>query len=176
MSKNNGTSRAQAKHRFNILDALIIIIAAAVAAVLLMAYLPGGLARISSDGDTTIIYTVEVQGVKRDLASGISVNDSVTEKQTSVALGRVSSEVEVTAYNYVRYDTKTGEVVLDEYDDLATILITITADARSDGSRGYTVNGCRIAIGAEYSLSSPNFEGIGTCISISEISGNGGAE
>ncbi len=158
--------------RFNALDALIIIIIVAVLAVTLLAYLPGGILRLPEKNNVTVTYTIEVKGVKRELAAGIAVNDPVTEKGTSVSLGNISAEVEVTPYSTVRYDAASGEVVTDEYSGLSTLLITVTAQAGYDSSRGYTVNGRRMAIGAEYSISLPGFEGTGSCISITETGGS----
>lgn len=158
--------------RFNALDALIIIIIVAVLAVTLLAYLPGGILRLPEKNNVTVTYTIEVKGVKRELAAGIAVDDPVTEKGTSVSLGNISAEVEVTPYSTVRYDAASGEVVTDEYSGLSTLLITVTAQAGYDSSRGYTVNGRRIAIGAEYGISLPGFEGTGICISITETGGS----
>ena len=158
--------------RFNALDALIIIIIVAVLAVTLLAYLPGGILRLPEKNNVTVTYTIEVKGVKRELAAGIAVDDPVTEKSTSVSLGNISAEVEVTPYSTVRYDAASGEVVTDEYSGLSTLLITVTAQAGYDSSRGYTVNGRRIAIGAEYCISLPGFEGTGSCISITETGGS----
>lgn len=158
--------------RFNALDALIIIIIIAVLAVTLLAYLPGGILRLPEKNNVTVTYTIEVKGVKRELAAGIAVDDPVTEKGTSVSLGNISAEVEVTPYSTVRYDAASGEVVTDEYSGLSTLLITVTAQAGYDSSRGYTVNGRRIAIGAEYGISLPGFEGTGSCISITETGGS----
>ena len=90
--------------RFNALDALIIIIIVAVLAVTLLAYLPGGILRLPEKNNVTVTYTIEVKGVKRELAAGIAVDDPVTEKGTSVSLGNISAEVEVTPYSTVRYD------------------------------------------------------------------------
>ena len=174
-SRRRGKTRSG--RRFNVLDVIIILIIVAVLALTLLAYLPGGLFRLAQNSsNATIIYTVEIKGVKRELAKGISVGDPVTEKETSINLGSVSAEVEVMPYSQVRYDAASGEVVLDEYEELSTLLITVTADAKSDPSKGYSIGGRRIAIGAEYKLSLPGFEGTGNCISITEISGNGGSQ
>ena len=167
--------KGRSGRRFNLLDALIILIVVAVIALVLRAYLPGGLFRLAESSDVTIIYTVEVTGVKRELAAGIAVGDKVTEKGTAVFLGNVSAEVEVTPFSQVRYDADSGEVVMDEYDELSTLLITVKSNAKSNSSSGYSIGGRRIAIGAEYALSLPGFEGTGSCISITEISGKGGS-
>ena len=64
---------------------------------------------------------------------------------------------------------------MDEYDELSTLLITVKSNAKSNSSSGYSIGGRRIAIGAESALSLPGFEGTGSCISITEISGKGGS-
>ena len=61
--------KGRSGRRFNLLDALIILIVVAVIALALLAYLPGGLFRLAESSDVTIIYTVEVTGVKRELAA-----------------------------------------------------------------------------------------------------------
>lgn len=164
-------------YRFNILDAFIAVVIAAVVIVTLLAYLPSGIFKKSSEKNSiSVTYTIEIKNVKRELASGIAVGDPVTEKGTAVRLGNVGAEVEVAPHSQVRYDAASGEVVLDELADYSDLLITITASAAYNASSGYTVNGKRIAVGAAYRLSMPGFEGSGKCISITEVAGNGGTK
>jgi hypothetical protein len=49
---------------------------------------------------------------------------------------------------------------------LSNVLLTITAEARIDEVKGYLVDGRRIAVGADYFIDLPGFEGRGECISI----------
>lgn len=162
-------------YHFNILDAIIVLVILAVIAVILVAYLPGGLsASDSGRGSVTVTYTLEIKGAQRKLADWIAVGDTVTERTSAVGLGRVSAEVEVSPAGVVRFDPTSGEVIIDEAEDLSDLLITITTTAKYDPSRGYTVNGKRLAVGAVYSVSLPRFEGAGECIGIIETSSNGG--
>lgn len=180
MNSSDKSTKKKSNHggyRFNILDALIAVVIFAVIGVVLVAYLPGGLSATSGGkGSVTVTYTIEIKNVDRKLADWITVGDTVTERASAVDLGRVSAEVEVSPSGIVRYDPASGEVIIDEAEDTSDILITVTATAKYDASRGYTVNGKRLAVGTNYSISLPKFEGNGECIGIIEISSNGGAK
>ncbi len=183
VAKMNSSDKSTAKktdlrnYRFNILDALIAVVILVVIAVVLVAYLPGGLSASGNNRENvTVTYTIEIKGINRKLADWIIVGDTVTDRDTAIDIGRISAEVEVSHAGIVRYDPTSGEVIIYEAEDTSDLLITVTANAKYDVSRGYTVNGKRLAVGADYSISLPKFEGNGECIGIIEISSNGGAK
>ena len=51
-------------------------------------------------------------------------------------------------------------------DTLNTVSVTIEASAAYVANRGYTANGCRIAVGMTYTLLFPEYTGSGVCVSL----------
>lgn len=159
-AKKAGGSR----HRFNALDAVLILMAIAAAGLLIAVYSPSAL--FGNTGKTArITYTVELTAVDPGLAAAVRVGDEVTDGN-GYAIGQVAAEVEVAPYQIVSYSADGDEVILAEHPTLSNLLITISAEAADNGESGYTVNGRRIAIGAGYTLVLPGFEGSGNCIGI----------
>lgn len=159
---------------FSIIDALIILIVAAVLIVVISAYSGGGNISFTSE-KATIMYTVEIEGIDPALASSIAVGDGVVD-ENGYSLGAVAAGVEVDSFFEISYDPATGEVISSEHPRLSNILITITAEAEIDSIGGYVVDGRRIAVGAEYQLDLPGFEGRGRCISIIESNPHEGGD
>ncbi|MCQ2353543.1 MAG: DUF4330 domain-containing protein [Clostridia bacterium] len=164
--RNEMNDRSPAKHRFNVLDAVLIVILLVAAALVVAVYSPLDIFG-SSAKKTKITFTVEIEGVDASLASKIAVGDTVMNGN-SCFLGTVVSPVEVEADSKFFYNPATGETEYAEHPDLSDLLIVITVNADTDAERGFSVNGVRLAAGAEYSLVLPGFEGEGTCISIIE--------
>lgn len=153
---------------FNFLDVIIIACVLAVVALLFFVYSPSEFFGVDSR-DTTIIYTLRISGVPAEYAAAISVGDEVTDPDGYV-LGKVASDVEVephSIYEYRETFDGIGGIVVAEHPDLVDLIITVYAEA-DHTSDGYTVDGKRIAIEAEYYLVLPKFESKGTCISLSE--------
>lgn len=153
---------------FNFLDVIIIACVLAVIVLLFFVYSPskffGGNSR-----DTNIIYTIRISGVPAEYAAAISVGDEVADPDGYI-LGKVASDVEVEPHSIYEYrDTSDGSggIVSIEHPELIDLIITISAEA-DHTSDGYTVDGKRIAVEAEYELVLPKFESKGTCISLSE--------
>lgn len=165
-AKNKKDQRPARRRRFNILDAIIILVFLSAVGLVIAVYSP--LDIFGNSGEKTkITYTVEIQGVDPALAAGIAVGDTVMNEKGYV-IGQVASPVEVDAYSEYYYNSVSGEVEYAEHPDLSNLLIVITLNADSDQERGFSTNGLRIAVGAEYTLVLPGFEGEGSCISIIE--------
>ena len=156
---------------FNILDALIIIGILAFIAVIVIVYSPVGLFNLSDDA--VIIYTVRVQGVSADYAGSVKVGDKVTDSK-GYDLGTVVSDVEIephAVYEYRENEEGSGSIVKITHPELVDLVITVSANAKANED-GYTVDGKRIALEAEYELVFPGFESKGVCISLSKENAN----
>ena len=170
--EKNGRSKKKERNKkpgsFNILDALIVIGILAFAAVIIIVYSPIGLLKINSD-DAVIIYTVSIQGVSADYAASVKVGDEITDAK-GYNLGKVVSDVEVEShvvYEYRENGDGNGSIAVITHPELVDLIITVAANAKVNDD-GYTVDGKRIALEAEYELVFPGFESKGVCISLSE--------
>jgi hypothetical protein len=156
--------RGDGKKRFSLIDAIILVVVAALVTLVIFAY-AGGLDISFSTKKTSITYTIELQGIDPALAANIAVGAAVID-ENGYSLGNVAAGVEVDSYFEVSYDPVSKEVVSLSHPALSNVLLTITAEARIDEVKGYLVDGRRIAVGADYFIDLPGFEGRGECISI----------
>ena len=156
------------RNRFNFIDAVIVICIVSVLALLYFVYSPLELLGIGTK-ETSIIYTVKVSGVPSEYASAIIVGDVISDSDGYV-LGTVASEVEIephSIYEYRENEYGSGGIVRITHPDLVDLIITISAKSEK-GRDGYSVDGKRIAVEAEYELMLPRFESKGICVSLSE--------
>ncbi len=168
-AKKDKTSR---RGKLNFLDVVILACVLAVAALLFFVYSPFELLGVSSR-DTNIIYTLRISGVSPSYAASISVGDVISDPD-GYNLGVVASDVEVephSMYVYRENADGSGGIVQIKHPELIDLIITVTAEAEH-GADGYTVDGKRIAVEAEYEIVLPKFESKGICISLSEESAN----
>ena len=168
--------RTKKESSFNILDGFIVLGILSLVAILVLTYAPIGLLSINSD-NATIIYSVTVEGVSADYAGSIKVGDVVTDSK-GYNLGTVVSDVEIephAVYEYRENETGSGSIVKITHPELVDLIITVSANAKVSDD-GYTVDGKRIALEAEYELVFPGFESKGVCVSLSvEKSNEAGA-
>jgi hypothetical protein len=150
--------------RFSIIDLLIIVVVIAMITLVVSAYM-GGLDISFSSKKVNITYVIEIEGIEPSLASNIAVGAPVID-ENGYSLGSVAAGIEVENYFDVSYDPTTGEVVSVPHPALSNLLITISAEAEIDEVKGYLVDGQRIAVGADYFIDIPGFEGKGECISV----------
>lgn len=169
VSKSESKTR---KRGFNLLDLLIIVSVLAAVTLIVLVYSPSGIFNINSD-KANIIYSVCVSGVPADYAAAVSVGDAVSDID-GYDLGVVASDVEVephVIYQYNEYDDGGGSIREITHPELVDIVITISAKA-TVSEDGYSVDGKRIALEAEYELVLPGLESKGVCVSFSEEKAN----
>lgn len=154
--------------RFNFIDAVIIICIISVLALLYFVYSPLELLGIGTT-ETEIIYTLKVSGVPSEYAAAITVGDKIADSD-GYELGTVATAVEVephSIYEYRENEFGSGGIVRITHPDLVDLIITVSATSEK-GSDGYSIDGKRIAVEADYHLLLPKFESKGICISLSE--------
>lgn len=152
------------KKRFSMIDAIILIVVAVLVTIVVFSYV-GGLDISFSAKKTSITYTIELQGIDPTLAANIAVGAAVIDEKGH-SLGTVAAGVEVDSYFEISYDPVSKEVISYEHPTLSNVVLTITAEAIVDDVKGYLVDGQRIAVGAEYFIDLPSFEGKGECVSV----------
>jgi len=166
------SERSSRRSGFNLLDALILVCLVATVALVVLVYSPAEIFNLRSN-DVTIIYSINVSGVPADYAATINVSDIVTDKE-GYNLGVVASDVEVephVIYEYRENSDGSGSIVEIVHPELVDLIITVSAKADIN-SDGYTVDGKRIALEAEYDIVLPEFVSKGICISLSEENAN----
>lgn len=173
------TNTAGKKFRFNFIDALLILIILAAAALLGFIFTSGNLNMFGSTKTVQIEYVVQARNI-RDEFKGVDgetenkfirSGDRVTDTVTLYSIGEVVN-VEYTDGVYVGVNRDENQVVNSLYPGHSNANITIRATAEVS-ERGYDVNGYKVAVGKLIAMRVPNFTCEGYCISISEVSING---
>lgn len=152
----------------------VVLLAVIVAAIFFMVSLltPFSLFDNNKDEARTVTYTVEFKGVEKDAFSSLRKGDTVVDKATGAVVGVVT---DLEPRKYVVYtDVPTAEkdetldshvVTRTEYpEEFTTVSVTVTVTADYAEGVGYSVDGCRIAVGREYELNFPGCAGKGVCV------------
>ncbi|MBP3294508.1 MAG: DUF4330 domain-containing protein [Clostridia bacterium] len=151
------------KLRFNAIDALIILVIAAAVFVLLYVFVFSGrgtqtAAEVTT---TTIRYVVELQNMDEHLQDagkkGQLVEDAVERKK----IGTVSG-IQAVPFEKITFDYVNGRETTSSVEGKVTLKITIEAQA-VETDRAFTVDGCEIRVGQQYSLILPDLYGYGYC-------------
>lgn len=162
------------RHRWLFLLVDVLLILAILAAVFFIVSLltPFPFSKKDKAEIRTVSYTVELTGVSSATLNALHVGDTVTNAETGAAIGTVKA-VDVRPYETFgeryEYDSAVGSNVVTRItypDTLNTVSVTIEASAAYVANRGYTANGCRIAVGMTYTLLFPEYTGSGVCVSL----------
>ncbi len=174
---NNGNAAVVSKKkrtgRFNLIDLIIVIIILLVVAAIIYVFAPFRWIQTIVRSETkTIQYTVEITGVDEAFINKIKEGDLVVDAVTKNNLGTVSQGVDYhTKYSELSYKTEENSTVgvLVEYPNRYNLIVTITATADYMEGSGYSVNGCRIAVGEKMSLRFPDYSCEGFCIGLTPV-------
>jgi hypothetical protein len=152
--------------RLNILDVVILLLAAFFVTLLVMYFFPKTADALAGEKTFDITYTVVFEGISDDIVDEIVDNLRVVDKETGAVIGSVTGSP--SSDNYYEYEVSlnNGTPVFErvEYSDMVNLTVDITAKATYSEGKGYTVNGTRIARGREYGLRiSSAFEGNAVC-------------
>lgn len=127
----------------------------------------------AKDGTTEarrIVYQIELAGVEEGLFT-LNGGEAVINAADGSVIGTVEYHDGGRPYaEYIDAATKIDDkyfATKGEYrEDLKTYLITVYADADYEASVGYFVEGCRIAVGREYTLRFGSYVCTGVCVSL----------
>ncbi|MBE6701011.1 MAG: DUF4330 domain-containing protein [Ruminococcaceae bacterium] len=186
----------QKKHRFNIIDVLIILVVLAIC--LVMYYYTTARNEVNANSEVEIQYTVEVKEVHRDNINKISIGDKVVETVRDQQIGEVVKVDVSPAYKLVT-DTETGKSFVSYYppinpiDNTTVTLPDTSTEEEEEGNTeeteleyeyynvkvtikdtvkksesGYNVNGFDVAVGQLVYFRVPRFVNEGYCINIVE--------
>lgn len=176
MNNNNishnqgGTSVKKKKRKFNIVDFFIALIAVMIIVVLVYAFSPWSqIQKLWNQNEISLQYTVEIRGVDEQFSDLIKKGDQAINSVNKNSLGTVSGieSVEISkVLNYEMDESGVAHGVLLDDPDKFDITVHITATAEYEKGVGYTVNGCRIAVGEELFFRFPQFTCSGYCVAI----------
>ena len=155
------------KMKFNIMDVLILLAVAAVAAVLLYVFVLSENTPVDSLGGaptTKITYVVELTGIDDALSDNISIGETLIDAAKKMNIGTIVA-VETQPYVYLGKNLTDGTMELTTVDNKSTIYVTVEADATLTGI-AYSISGYDIYVGEKVYLSLPDFTGTGYCISL----------
>lgn len=166
MAKNEG----KVKFRFNIIDALLILVILAAAVLLVWIFSSSNLNLFGSSEKVEIEYTVELRQIRDEFRgdSFFTEGDPVTDTVTLYDIGELIS----VSYSNAIYTgvNDNGELVVSDYPNHINITLTIRAEADVSDDE-YSLGGYKIAVGKAVSLRIPDFTGEGYCTSITETDG-----
>ena len=149
------------KAKFNIIDALFILIVLTVIAGAVYFFFFRQSANGAGSEKTAIVYTVEAREVDSDVKIAINAGDAVVDSFSLKTIGYVK-EVKTEESRYTGTDKTTGQKVISVDPTMQTVVITVEADA--DAENGYyEVGGYRIGVGEQINLRMKGFNGIGYC-------------
>lgn len=154
------------KLRFNAIDALIILVIAAAVFVLLYVFVFSGrgtqtTAEVTT---TTIRYVVELQNMDEHLQDTVKKGQLVEDAVERKKIGTVSG-IQAVPFEKITFDYVNGRETTSSVEGKVTLKITIEAQA-VETDRAFTVDGCEIRVGQQYSLILPDLYGYGYCTEI----------
>lgn len=154
------------KLRFNAIDALIILVIAAAVFVLLYVFVfsERGTQTSAEVNYTTIHYVVELTNIDEHLEDAVKKGQAVEDAVERKKIGTVSG-VQAIPYEKVTFDYENGRETAAAVEGKITLKISIEAQA-VESDRAFTVDGCEIRVGQQYSLILPDLYGYGYCTEI----------
>ena len=164
-NENSMKVNAKGRIRFNIVDFFVILFVVLVLVASVAYFVPELTERFGSNGEVEITYVLEFRGVDSEFIANVRADDKAYESSQNFAMGTVKSVVTET-YTSLEYDNALGEAVLKDHPAKKTLVITITSTAVYTEGEGYSINGERIAVGAQYNVRFPGFVGTAYCTQI----------
>ncbi len=168
---NKVMNPTQKKHKFNAIDAAVIILIAAIivtAAIFLFS-------RNEPDAPiaqtSKIEYVVELRTIRDEFADNFKIGDGVTDANSLTKIGEVVA-ISISDATYAGVDLITGESVSSEYPDHSDVSLTVSADVTVDGLGRYIVGaGYDVSVGKLIYVRTPNYIGYGYCTELRQIQG-----
>ncbi len=150
------------KIRFNLVDLFIIIVVAAVVFLLLYIFVfSGNKNQVNEVNYTNIQYVIEIQDVDKSLEDAVAVGLPVQDAVEKRGIGTVCG-VQAVPYQKLTFNSTTDSQTVSEVENKITLKITVEAQA-IETDRAFTVGGCIIRVGEQYSIAVPGFYGSGYC-------------
>lgn len=154
--------------RFNIIDALFLLVIIAASGALIYILFFRGTESPSASPRTDVEYKVELRMVREELKGKINIGDKVIDASKLYSIGEVT-DVKYTTSTYTGVNNAEGILVYSDYPGYVNVTITVKASADT-GSGSYMIDGVyKINVGTYVSLRVPDFTGSGYCVSVEEV-------
>ena len=153
------------KHRFNIIDVIIILLILVTAALLVKIYI------IDDAGDVTsksaaVQFVVCTDTISEELSDNVAVGDKVFDYASGKEIGTVSAcDVRNATYSGT---SQSGATVVSEIAGSKTLYITVEASA-SVTDDAYRIGSLPVRVGEKYTFMLPHLYCTGSCISVELI-------
>jgi hypothetical protein len=164
-NENSMKVNAKGRIRFNVVDFFVVLFVVLVLVASVAYFIPEVTAHFAANGEVEITYVLEFRGVDDDFIANVLSGDNAYESSQNFSMGTVKA-VSTEAYSSLEYDNALGEAVLKDHPAKKTLVITITSTAVYTEGEGYSINGKRIAVGAQYNVRFPNFSGSAYCTQV----------
>lgn len=168
MEERTGSFKAVKKKRgrFNAVDALIILLVIGVVIIF-------AVSRITHAEETgekiKFEYTVTLECVDKDFIDKISTGERVYDSSSQNFLGTVTAVENDEPYTFYEYDADDDAMVLRTYPDKYNVKVTVSSKAQLVEGVGYSVGGCRIAVGQMLDLRFPEYVASAYCTDMREV-------
>ena len=172
---NNNTNKLdikeKKKHKFNIVDFLILLLVVAIIGTAVYAVFSwSDIKTLWATSSKEILYVVELRGIDQDLIDNVKgtdiVIDSISKNQLGIVQSATSDPYSILGYTVDADGEYTATMITDG--SKFNITVTISATAEYEKGVGYTVNGTRIAVGEVLDLRFPQLASTAYCVHISE--------
>jgi len=166
------------KHRFNAVDAILIIALLAIVCVAVFIIATPDKFGFGSEKEAEkekvmLEYKIEFRAVREELKEVIDQNfaesDSVFEVGAGYRLGELISAITDKKAVYTGVNLENGQKVSSEYEDKYDITFVIRAEAEITDLNRYSLGGCEISVGTGVNVRLPYFTYKGYCTAITEI-------
>ena len=162
MKRNNKAAR---KHKFNIVDAVVLFIILAVAVTAFLWIDPmKWLISEEDDTNTTVLFVLELKDMDKNISNTINVGDNVVLYEV---IGKVT-EINKTASMNWSIPENGDQMILFRHPNTDTVFVTIEIQCSYREGVGYFINGKQILVGQSMEYTFPWFSRTGECISITE--------
>lgn len=170
--ENNTVRVERRRGKFNIIDALVIVVVLLLAALVLRLIDPLGFFEDASEREAVLRYTVLFESVDDSLAAAVREGDSATGSPEGGYMGSVKS-VEVGKAVRWAVSESTGMMEAIEVDGKSDIRVEIEIECIWRDGVGYitAADGTQLACGEDMSLAFPELSANGVCVALYEIGG-----
>ncbi len=154
------------KHKFNAIDAAIIIVIAAIIGAAIFLFSTGNV--VEPVKTTNIEYVIELRTVRNEFKDNFEVGQQVVDSVAKYHLGRIVSYSAIDA-TFSGNDMQTGSLVNGIYPDHSDIRLTVSAEAVPGAYGRYVIDGgYDISVGSTIYVRLPDYTGVGYCTQLWE--------
>ncbi len=154
------------KHKFNAIDAAIIIAVAAIIGAAIFLFSTGNV--VEPVKTTNIEYVIELRTVRNEFKDNFEIGQQVVDSVAKYHLGHIVSFSSVDA-TFNGNDMQTGSLVNGIYPDHSDIRLTVSAEAVPGAYGRYVIDGgYDISVGSTIYVRLPDYTGVGYCVQLWE--------